>query len=362
MAKDKNKKQEKTSLFGQLLTNLFVGANLMTLVLLWGCVASIWLDAELHPRLAIVGLAFPILMVLNLLFIPFWLLFKPRMLVVPLLGMAMCGGYILDYHPLNLGGKDKEADLTLVSWNVNYMTNAGRDSSYIGWDYIKNSTADIICIQEGPRGKATEEKFDSLKMEGWNIESLGGLRVLSRYPILSNESVPISETKRDHIEQVELLIDEDTVTLFNLHLECNSLTVDERDEYGDVLKSHNRDALKSEAHFLAGKLAVSNHLRGVQTTRLLERMDSLPEGRKVLLCGDFNDTPISNAYHKVDRRLKSAFRQGGAGLGISYLDWRFPVRIDHIFYSDQWQCVDARFDDELPCSDHLPLVAKLRKQ
>ena len=109
MAKDKKQKQEKTSVFGQLLTNLFVGANLMTLVLLWVCVASIWLDASLHPRLAIVGLAFPILLVLNLLFVPFWLLFKPRMLVVPLLGMGVVGGYILDYHPLNLFGKDKEA-------------------------------------------------------------------------------------------------------------------------------------------------------------------------------------------------------------------------------------------------------------
>ncbi len=361
MAKDKKQKQEKTSVFGQLLTNLFVGANLMTLVLLWVCVASIWLDASLHPRLAIVGLAFPILLVLNLLFVPFWLLFKPRMLVVPLLGMGVVGGYILDYHPLNLFGKDKEADLTLVSWNVNYMTYAGKDSAYIGWDYIKQSTADIICLQESPRGKATEEKFDSLTAEGWYLDSRGGLRVLSRFPILSGKSVTIPDAKRDHIEEVELLIGEDTVTLFNLHLECNSLSIDERDEYGEVLKSRDRDAMKSEAHFLAGKLAVSARSRGVQTNRLMERLDSLPQGRRVLLCGDFNDTPISNAYHKVDRRLKSAFRQGGAGLGISYLDWRFPVRIDHVFYSDNWQCKDAHFDDEQPCSDHLPLIVKLGK-
>lgn len=362
MAKEKEKKKERKSVFGLLMTNLFVGANLMTLVLLWGCIASVWLDVSLHPRLAIVGLAFPIILVLNLLFVPFWLLFKPRMLVVPLLGMAVCGGYILDYHPVNLGGKGKGADLTLMSWNVNYMTYSGSDSSYIGWEYIKQSTADIICLQEAPRGKTVEERCDSLKAAGWYVDGASGLVVFSRYPVLCSEAVPVPDAKREYIKEVELLVGGDTVTLFNLHLECNSLTENERDEYGDVLKSRNRNAMKSEAHFLAGKLGESAHLRGLQMRHLVQRLDSLPEGRRVLLCGDFNDTPISNAYHQVDRRLQSAFRHGGTGLGFSYLDWRFPVRIDHVFYSDYWQCVSAYFDEELPCSDHLPLIVKLGKK
>ncbi len=343
------------------LTNVFVGANLATLVLLWVCCASTWIDPSSQPRVAVIGLLFPIFLILNLLFLPLWLIFKPRMLVVPVVGMALCGTYILDYFPLHLKPSGEPADLVVMSWNTHYLDGCSVDSVSAVADFLLDCKVDVACLQET---SVNGEKFDKfyawLRDEGYIVEHEGGQAVVSRFPILGFRTVEIESRMSNAAMCADLLVGEDTLTVFNVHLESISLSRAEKTEYGNVLLTPESEKVKSEARFLTGKLSEAAHYRAMQTQILVDRLDSLPAGRRVLLCGDFNDTPISYTYQTISRRLHNAYRHGGRGVGVSYSENFFPVRIDNVFYSNDWTCLEAHIVNGITVSDHYPLLARLK--
>ena len=345
----------------RILVSLILGANLVTLLLLWACCISTWIDPATHPRVSVIGLFFPVFLLLNVAFLLIWLLYKPRMLLVPLLGMVFCGGYILDYFPLNFGGKSGGADLKVMSWNAGYFQGLRPDSFFVGIDYIMSVQADIVCVQEAqPSENIMRVLKERSEIEGYHFERQGTRLLISRYPVLSRGTIETDTKMGNGIVYYNLLMENDTVTLLNAHLECYHLSADEKDEYGDVLHSRDRYKMKSEAEYLIGRLASSSRYRAKQVQAVNEFLDNLPQGRKVMLCGDFNDTPISYAYQQVKRHLKNAYRAGGRGVGLSYREKNFPVRIDHIFYSSDWKCAHAYIDNSTDISDHYPIIAELK--
>ena len=57
------------------------------------------------------------------------------------------------------------------------------------------------------------------------------------------------------------------------------------------------------------------------------------KGDYVLVCGDFNDTPISYAHRTIQGDLTDAFAESGRGMGITYNQNFFWFRIDNILHS-----------------------------
>lgn len=55
---------------------------------------------------------------------------------------------------------------------------------------------------------------------------------------------------------------------------------------------------------------------------------------KVILAGDFNDTPVSYFYRQVTDKLYDSFTESGNGFGSTY-NGIFPLlRIDYIFHGE----------------------------
>lgn len=348
----------------QFVVNLFLGANLATLLLLWLCCASTWIDPELHPRLSVVGLIFPVLLLLNLLFVPLWLIYKPRMLVVPIVGMALCGGFILDYFPMRLSRPEGGgSELKVLSWNTCTFSKYKDDSLSLSIDYLMSLDADLICFQELDISWMKYKPLrDTLDAHGYHYDHRNTRTIVSRFPILRINPITVSAGTINGILYAELLYEGDTLSVFDVHLESNKLSRSDKNDYSDVLRTPEGEKIKSEASYLSNKIATASAYRARQTKEALACIDSLPEGRSVLLCGDFNDTPISYAYQSFSRRLKSAFRAQGRGVGVTFNEEFFPVRIDHIFYTPDWTCTDVRIDRSIGASDHYPLVARLKKR
>lgn len=346
-----------------ILVNMLLGANLVSLVLLWACCATTWVDPAMHPRVSVLGLAFPLFLVVNLTFILLWLLFKPRMLVVPVVGMAVCAGFILDYFPLGIGGDKGNGDtLTVLTWNIHNPIVGGEELVKEATDYMASVNPDVICLQEfNARHKSYAHFLDSLEREGFYIDRTVGRTIISRFPVMSQEVVDAESYATNGATKYLLDRDGDTLTLFNLHLECNRLSEAEKNEYGEVVKDPSRTRLIEELRYMIDKLSASSRYRAYQVDSLSDQLDAL-EGGSVLLCGDFNDTPISYAYQQMAKRLGNAFREKGFGVGVTFTERLFPIRIDHIFHSSDWTCVEARVDNYIGASDHYPVVAKLVKK
>lgn len=358
------KKKRSASLLRTFLVNLFLGANIATLVLLWTCCATTWIDPSAHPRISVIGLLFPVILLLNLIFVPFWLIYKPRMLVVPILGMALCGGYILDYFPIHHNSSDERPDLVVFTWNSHYLDGCTPDSTSFLTDYLLEQEVDVVCMQEANSSAKFDAFYESMRQHGYQIErnTSSSMVMISRHPILKLETLPLESNSTNTATCADILVGDDTLNVFNVHLESNALSAEEKSEYGQTITAPERDKVKSEALFLTGKIAAAARYRGSQINELVERIDSLPEGRRILFCGDFNDTPISYVYQRINRRLQNAYRRGGNGVGVSFNETFFPVRIDNIFYSSHWQCLDAQVVRSITVSDHYPIIARLKNK
>ena len=73
-----------------------------------------------------------------------------------------------------------------------------------------------------------------------------------------------------------------------------------------------------------------------------------------IVCGDFNDTPISYAYHKIKGDMTDAFANTGLGQGITYHENRFWFRIDFIMHSLAFESYNCTVD-KVKYSDHYPV-------
>jgi len=78
----------------------------------------------------------------------------------------------------------------------------------------------------------------------------------------------------------------------------------------------------------------------------------------VIICGDFNDTPVSYVYRTVRKGLKDSFVEAGKGFGKTY-EQIFPsFRIDYILHSKDLHAAEFK-TIKAGLSDHYPLVSTL---
>ena len=79
----------------------------------------------------------------------------------------------------------------------------------------------------------------------------------------------------------------------------------------------------------------------------------------VIVCGDFNDTPLSYTYHVLGKQLQDAFAEAGFGLSNTYNGLLPSFRIDYILYSSHFKAVSYSCD-RIDLSDHFPVSAVLK--
>ena len=78
----------------------------------------------------------------------------------------------------------------------------------------------------------------------------------------------------------------------------------------------------------------------------------------VIVCGDFNDTPVSYAYRQVRGNLKDAFVESGWGISNTYNGVLPSIRIDYILFDQKIKAVNYN-RDKVIFSDHFPVHCQL---
>ena len=342
--------------------SLFLGANICTIVLLWLCVALTFVSPEHLPRLSLLTLAFPVFLGIDLVFVVFWLLFHARLVWVPLVGMLAVGGYVLDYCPLRLATHSNQdpdsTTLSIVTFNVGYMKTDEQREELIR--FINTTDADIDCLQELPNHffKKRQQWLDSTAYHTLQGKSNA---FLSRHPFLSDTIHIDYPTRSNHSLACWISYRGDSILIINNHLESNHLSPEEQNEYTNAIIEPGREAIRHSSHMLLGKLSEAAAYRGAQTDSVGAFIDR-NAAHSIICCGDLNETPVSYTYQQLDRRLTSAYRQAGFGPGFTFSRRSFPVRIDHLFFSDDWTCTSCTIDRTVSSSDHYPIIVHLSKK
>jgi endonuclease/exonuclease/phosphatase family metal-dependent hydrolase len=88
---------------------------------------------------------------------------------------------------------------------------------------------------------------------------------------------------------------------------------------------------------------------------LLEHLGNSPY--EVVLMGDLNELPYSNAYFRLSEALQNAFELAGRGFGFTFNRILFFLRIDHIFSTPALKPIQFKTHAEVDYSDHYPISA-----
>ena len=354
----------------RLLLNIpFVAANGVT-ALLW--IVSAYSDRfspDTSLLFSYLGLAFPVLTIVNLCFIFYWIfLTEWRFLLMNLLVIVVCVGPIKQYYPFHSAKAiPAENTLKVLTYNVmsfGYVDHTQEHPNPI-LDYIAHSQADIVCLQEYTAPKSgkqlTQAKvFSALKMYPYHaIIYLGtkkrpshGIAVFSKYPIERSERISYaSDANGSAMHQIK--INGKKLTLINNHLESFKLTSEDRSRYSAFIKSLSAEGFDDLKGAFTQKLGPAFQIRAKQAETIAQKIQAINTDY-LLVCGDFNDTPISYAHRTIQGELLDAFSEAGKGLGITYNQNFFWFKIDHILHSANMQALQCQVE-KIAYSDHYPI-------
>ena len=76
----------------------------------------------------------------------------------------------------------------------------------------------------------------------------------------------------------------------------------------------------------------------------------------VILCGDFNDTPVSYSYRTISKNLEDCYGKAGRGFWTTYAGPIPGLRIDFILHSPSLS-TKGFLTQKVRLSDHYPVEA-----
>ena len=253
--------------------------------------------------------------------------------------------------------------ITVITHNIRGFLNDDNRNVTDGYvDYYSTiEDADVICLQEYTRNLRGVNRVDSLfdaRFERGGMREVveGGevvLRTYSAHPIIA--SGDISGKGRGTSLWVDIVVNKnDTVRIFNNHLHTMSISAGDSEdiEQGRILQDGDRMLS------IVDRIANNSSIRADYVDTLRMVVEATPYER--IICGDFNDTPMSYVYGELIKNHKDAFVECGSGFGYTFRPMYCTLRIDYILHSEGMTSQSYKADVDMTLSDHLPLRADIK--
>lgn len=364
----KREKKKKMKWYTKLWAYPLLAVNIAVCGAFLLCAFSQQIPTEKLPVVSLAGMAFPIVLGAVVFFLLFWLFFHRRYGWLSALTLIVCGSQVYTMCPLNISDiRAPKGALKVLSYNVLSITDKPDDPIL---QYLSRSRADIICLQEASEYnlKRYDQKaewmkaypYRSYRMPHGGTSEARDITCISRYPILSISNVGFPDSGNGYT-RFTLDVNGDTITLFNCHLQSFGLNDTDKNFWEEILSHPKENIPTSGTKGLLKKLRDANAKRSMQADKLAKDIEeALGDGdspRTVIVCGDFNDTPISYSHYRLSRLLKDAHTLSGNGFGFSYNRNKMFFRIDHILASPNLKPYRCKVDRSIKQSDHFPIFS-----
>ena len=153
----------------------------------------------------------------------------------------------------------------------------------------------------------------------------------------------------------DVLVGDDTVRVFNNHLHSTAINAADN-EYITEHRFLSDTARETKIRSIVERLRENSVLRAAQVDSIARVVGETRTRR--IICGDFNDTPASYAYHTVrGKRLRDAFVAKGRGLQGTYGGFFNMFRLDYILTDREAVEVLHYYPFDVVYSDHMPVAA-----
>ncbi|MBL7812711.1 MAG: endonuclease/exonuclease/phosphatase family protein [Bacteroidetes bacterium] len=320
----------------------------------------------IHPSystwLQLLGLAFPILFLINVLWLFFWWFQLKFKLIVPLcflifnlIGASKYVQYTRDRKPPAQSMKVSTYNCMLFGAYQN------------GWFFdtivstLRNHGDDVVCLQEVYAKKDLENHIRSLRKNGgFKMYSLYrltpdrpyGMAILSKYRILKSGRIDFPGNTGNMAMWADVERGTDTLRIYNVHLQSIRFR---KSDYDFVSQKNGTDYKKGSRNLLL-RMREAYEKRAAQAERVAAHLKQCPY--PVVLTGDFNDVPLSYAYRTVSKDLLDAFTEAGNGIERTYKGPFPSFRIDYILFSKNLGCTAYNSTLNIP-GDHKFISATL---
>ena len=268
------------------------------------------------------------------------------------------------------------ANMRVMSWNVEHFdilehkTHPETKQQMI--DLIKEYQPDICCFQEmvgsdsfpsainyvpnmAKRMGMPDYFYSYNKKLDFDEKHHFGIITFSKYPIISQHTLSYMPNDYNSIFQyIDILKNEDTIRVFNIHLQSLRFTERNRQYIDDPTMESEGDIQNSKS--IISKFKTGFLKRRDQSDHIKKAIDESPY--PVIICGDFNDVPNSYAYSTIGKGLKNAFVEKGWGIGRTFYSISPTLRIDNVFMDKRFS-VEQFVRIKKKLSDHFPLITDL---
>ena len=340
----------------------------LAVLALWGCAATVYVSPAVYGKyFAVVGLGFPFCVAAVVACVVLCLLFKPRLALIGVVGLVACLGSLRDYVPINLSSPPPKGALKVMSYNTmnwNAWRKTVDEKNYETVQYICSERPDIACLQEA-QFRDDDDRHNitrAFKRRGYHLASqvVGSNRVavVAQWPIVKQEVITHGRSN-GAVAFYLLPKRNDTLIVVSVHLESMRLSQSERDGYHTLVKKPEELEAVHGKLSLVRKVAIGSVERSLQADTLAAFVDRHAQ-QKMILMGDFNDTPISYAHHQMCSRLTDCYRATANGIGRSFNRDAIYVRIDNMFCSSHFKPFAVKVDPSVPFSDHYPIIGWLK--
>lgn len=369
------------------------------LLMLAGFVPSI--SPASNSWLPLLGLAFPVLFLLTLLAFLYWVIQRKWRSLFALSCLLLNLGPMSLYVQWN-DTKVKETALQIKKESLDKEINVGSQSlkvisynaqlfglyqdetsvSIVNTEYMpamdsflqvmKSQNADVVCLQEvyaksgGLKALArflkAEGNFEYSQTYTLSERRPYGMIVLSKHKIKRWQPISFGPNTGNMAMWVDIeILDEaaarkkSRIRIYNLHLQSFRFA---KQDYAVMQKQTKQQAIDIEgSKGIITRLRLGYQHRAEQVDLVKENMIACDFPK--IICGDFNDIPVSYTYRQLCAGMKDVFSEAGSGIETTYKGSMPSFRIDYILFDNPMRAISYNSISEVP-SDHKLIVAELQ--
>lgn len=330
--------------------------------------------------LMFMGVAFPWLLILNFLFVGIWALARYRYwwysAAVIVLGWShltsIFGVHFEQPQRLNTYSTSRENQkgvattnsLRVMSYNVHGLVTPGvknMTAAHLELSrFLEKQNADVICFQEYlfQWGESVDTQMRNdipfLKTYPYSIRMNGNdLAIFSRFPIL-NSGMLLNRNDSNGCTYADISVRGQNIRFYSLQLRSNIVS----DIADNLVKQKN--ITDDDSWFNVGRMLVRFRRYGIIRAKDAEivKQHIKKSPYPVILCGDFNDIPVSYSYKTLSDGFIDTFQETGSGIGTTYAGHIPALRIDYILADPRFKPLNC-FIFRVHHSDHYPVVSDL---
>jgi endonuclease/exonuclease/phosphatase family metal-dependent hydrolase len=353
--------------------------NIISALLLIASYGASYISPKIFWPLSFFGLAYPIILLLNITFIIYWSLFRKKQLLLSLIVIILGFTNLRTHFQLQFGASDTVESnpniVKVITYNVRlfdlYEWSSDRSTDNKIFELMKNADADIISMQEfmyhddgsiiSADSMVKSFKANHLHTEYtlvYNSTNKLGIATFSSYPIVGKGCIDFGKKTHNICMYTDIKINTDTIRVYNAHFQSIQFG---KEDYLTLEKIDDADADNEKQWMgirkILKKLKIAFSRRADQAEMVAEHITHSPY--PIIFCGDFNDTPGSYTYHSIAKQLNDCFVEKGSGIGNTYIGLFPSFRIDYILHSDQLECLQYE-RIEKKYSDHYAISAWLK--